>query len=124
MATGDTFDHQFRSAETVTYHCRVHGEAMVGKVVVDSAVTTTSSTSTTTPSTSETTTSLGSDQPTITQASLPSIGSTSRVAVPKSITGSKHDDDMRPWVLLAIGIAGATTIAGIVLVRRGRVPLG
>ena len=124
MANGDHFDHQFRFPETITYHCRVHGSAMVGKVVVDAATTTTSSTTTTTVPTSETSTSLASDQPTITQASLPSLPSTSRVALPKSIIRAKNEDDMRPWVLVAIVIAGATTIAGIVLVRRGRVPLG
>ena len=67
---------------------------------------------------------LAGDQPTITQASLPSPPSTSRVAMPKSVAGPKQGDDMRPLVLAAIGIAGATAITGIVLVRRGRVPLG
>jgi plastocyanin len=124
MALGDTFEHQFRAPETVTYHCRVHGDAMVGRVVVDAAATTTTSTTSATTSTSTTSTSLSSDQPTVTQDSLPSLPGTSRVAVPKSVIRSKQEDDMRPWALAAVMIAGTTTIAGIVLVRRGRVPFG
>jgi plastocyanin len=122
MALGDTFEHQFNVPETVTYHCRVHGDAMVGRVVVDAA-TTTSTTSATT-STSASSTSLSSDQPTVTQDSLPSLPGTSRGAVPKSIIRSKPEDDVRPWALTAVAIASATTVAGIVLVRRGRVPFG
>ncbi|MEY2460477.1 MAG: hypothetical protein QOG30_2307, partial [Acidimicrobiaceae bacterium] len=96
------------------------------RVIVDPAATTTTSstTTTTTASSSETSTSLASDQPTITQASLPSLPSTSHVALPKSIIRSKSDDGTRLWVLVAIGVAGGTAIAGVVLVRRGRVPLG
>jgi len=125
LANGDQFTVQFRVAETVTYHCRVHGSAMVGKVIVDAASTaTTSTTTTTTASSSETSTSVASDQPTITQASLPSLPSTSHGALPKSVIRSKSDDGTRLWVLVAIGVAGATAITGIVLVRRGRVPLG
>ena len=125
MNGGATFPHTFNEAGTFTYHCRVHGQAMSGSITVEAAATTTTSmTTTTTTSTSETSTSLASDQPTITQASLPSPPSTSRVALPKSIIRSKNQDDMRPWVFAAVGIAGVTTIVGIVLVRRGRVPFG
>ena len=126
MANGDHFDHQFRAADTITYHCRVHGTAMVGKVIVDAATTTTTSTTTTTTTTptSETSTPLGPDQPAVTQAALPSRPPTSRVALPKSILRTKQEDDIRPWVLVAIGVSGVTTIAGVVLVRRGRVPFG
>ena len=35
MATGETFSHQFGSPERVTYHCRVHGNAMVGTIIVN-----------------------------------------------------------------------------------------
>jgi plastocyanin len=126
MSKGSSFPHTFNQTGTVTYHCRVHGQAMTGSIVVETAATTTTSTTTTTTtfSSSETSTSLASDQPTVTQFSLPSVPSTSRVALPKSIIRSKNEDSMRPWVLAAIGIAGATTIIGIVLVRRGRVPFG
>jgi plastocyanin len=127
LAKGDQFTVTFNRADTFNYHCRVHGSAMVGSVVVRSAATTTTSTTmapTTTATTAATSTSVASDQPTITQASLPSLPSTSRVALPKSIIRSKHEDDMRPWALTAVAIAGGTTIAGIVLVRRGRVPFG
>lgn len=129
MTTGQSFSHTFNSPGTFTYRCRVHGSAM-GSVVVTSANTSTTTTTTasttvaTTSSTSETSTSLASDQPTVTQAALPSIPPTSRVALPKSILRSRHEDDLRPWVFVDVAIAGTTTIAGIVLVRRGRVRLG
>ena len=134
MATGDTFTVQFRAPETISYHCRVHGSAMVGKVVVDAASTTTSTTSSTTTTTLDTTTTSsdasaapGSDQrTTVTPFPLPSLpsGSRSPVALPHSITRAQKQDDTRPWTLLAVAIAGATTIAGVVLVRKGRVPFG
>lgn len=130
MSSGDTFEHRFSAAATVTYHCRVHGDAMTGKVIVDPASsTTTSSTTSTTAtttatSTTVTSTSLTSDQSTVSQAPLPAISQNSRVVLPKSITRSDDDDGFRPLVLVAIGIAGVTTAVGIVLVRRGRVPLG
>lgn len=133
MRSGDTFTHQFGSPETVTYHCRVHA-AMVGTVVVEPAVTTTSSTvstTTTTTTTVATTTTTdaggvgGSGQPTTTQFPLPSPPSASRsVALPRAIERSSHQDDVRPWALVAVAIAGCTTTAGIILVRRGRVSLG
>jgi plastocyanin len=130
LAPGSSFTVTFNSTGTFSYHCRVHGDAMVGSVVVQSpspttSTTTTSTSSSTTTSTSSTTTSLpASEQPTITQAALPSIPSSSQLAVPKSIKRSTPSDDSRPWALVAVGIAGSTAIAGIVLVRRGRVPLG
>ena len=132
MATGDTFSHQFRTAETVTYHCRVHGAAMVGKVVVEAANTTTTSTTSSTTTTLESTTTSsdagaqpGDDQRTgITQFPLPNLPSSRPVALPRSITHAQQEEDMRPWALLAIALAGTTTIAGVVLVRKGRVPFG
>lgn len=125
MNSGSSFPHTFNLAGTFTYHCRVHGDAMTGTITVEAVATTTTSTTlatTTTPS--EPSTSLASDQTTITQFSLPSPPSSSRVALPKSILRAKQEDEMRPWVFAAVGIAGATTIVGIVLVRRGRVPFG
>jgi plastocyanin len=116
--------HTFNETGTFTYHCRVHN-TMTGALTVEAPVTSTTSTTvaTTTTSPSSTTTS-SSDEPTVTQASLPSPPSTSHVALPKSINNARHEDDMRAWTLAAVAIAGATTIAGIVLVRRGRVPFG
>jgi plastocyanin len=127
MNGGATFAITFIGPGTFLYHCRVHGQAMTGSIIVEDTATTatsTTTTTTTTSTTSVTSTSLPGDQPTITQASLPSPPSTSRAALPKSVIRAKNEDDMRPLVLAAIGIAAATTIAGIVLVRRGRVPLG
>lgn len=134
MANGDTFAHTFRLAGTITYHCRVHGSAMVGRVVVDPVSTTTSSTSTTTSTTAANTTTTSSDasappasgQPTtITQFPLPNLPSSSRaVALPRPISRTSTSDDVRPWALLAVAIAATTTIAGVILVRRGRVPFG
>ena len=136
MATGDTFSHQFRAPETIGYHCRVHGDAMVGKVIVDAATTTTSSTTSTSTTLANTTTSSdasgasgappGSDRaPTLSTFALPSLPSSARgVALPRASTRSTQDDDMRPWALVAVAIAGITTLAGVILVRRGRVPFG
>ena len=133
MATGDTFSHTFRAAETITYHCRVHGSAMVGKVVVESASTTTTSTSTSTTTTIDTTTTSsdasaapGGDQRSqLSQFPLPSLPSSSRsAALPRPIARDRDLDDLRPWALVAVAIAALTTIAGVVLVRRGRVPFG
>ena len=132
MATGETFSHQFQASETVTYHCRVHGSAMVGKVVVDAASTTTTSTTSSTTTTLESTTTSpdasaapGGDQRTgVTQFPLPNLPSSHSVALPHSITTGHKDDEVRPWALVSIAIAGTTTIAGVVLVRRGRVPFG
>ncbi|MEY2451276.1 MAG: hypothetical protein QOD92_850 [Acidimicrobiaceae bacterium] len=126
MNGGATYPHAFNTTGRFTYHCRVHGQAMTGTIIVQSRATTTSTTTTTvaTTSTLETTTSLSSEQSTITQALLPELPGTTKVALPKSIIRSKQDDDMRPWALAAVMIAGTTTIAGIVLVRRGRVPFG
>jgi plastocyanin len=124
MNGGASFPHTFNSAGRFTYHCRVH-DTMHGTITVQGNATTTTSTTLASTSTSETTTtSLSSDQPGITQASLPSLPGTTRVALPKSIIRAKQGDDMRPWALAAVMIAGTTTIAGIVLVRRGRVPFG
>lgn len=131
MATGDTFTVEFRAPETITYHCRVHGGAMVGKVIVDSSSTTTSSTTTSTTLDSTTTTSDASAAPggdqstTITQFPLPSLPSSQRpVALPRVVSRTTKEDDLRPWALVAIAIAGPTAITGVVLVRRGRVPFG
>jgi plastocyanin len=127
MNGGASFPHTFNSAGRFTYHCRIH-DTMHGTIIVQSRTTTTSTTTTTTIATTSTsattTTSLSSDQPGITQASLPELPGTTKVALPKSIIRSKQEDDMRPWALAAVMIAGTTTIAGIVLVRRGRVPFG
>ena len=127
MANGDTFQHQFTFPEAISYHCRVHGNAMVGKVIVDSTTTTSTTTSTTvasTTSTSDTSTTLSSDQPTVTQGSAPSLPQASRAALPKSILNARHEDDLRPFVFADVAIALGTIIAGIVLVRRGRIPFG
>jgi plastocyanin len=131
MTAGDTFEHRFASAGTVTYQCRVHGDAMRGTIVVDatssasstSTTSTSTSTSTTQTTTSVTSTTLTSDQSTLAQAPPPEIPGNPRV-VPKSIIRSKGGDDHRLLILLAIAIAGITTVVGIVLVRRGRVPIG
>jgi len=141
MATGDTFSHQFLVPERVTYHCRVHGNAMVGTVVVVPASSTTTTETTTPTSTTSTTVastttlsdasaappSSGSEAPTseLSQPPLPELPSSPRsVALPRAIARSPHKDDVRPWALVAVAIAAATTIAGIVLVRQGRVPFG
>jgi plastocyanin len=129
---GDQFTVTFNAAGRYAYHCSVHGSNMVGSVVVESPTSSTDTTTTTTSETtttiassaSDTSTSLGSDQPTITQAPLPSMPSTSEAALPHSIIRAKTHDDLRPWVFLDVAIAGGTTLAGIVLVRRGRVPFG
>ena len=53
---GGTYSHTFTSAGTFTYHCRIHGSAMTGTVVVTGGqVTTTSSSGTTTSSPTATT---------------------------------------------------------------------
>jgi plastocyanin len=127
MANGDKFQHQFNFAETIPYHCRVHGSAMVGKVIVDASPTTstTTSTSTTQPtSMSDTSTTLSSDQPTVTQGSAPSLPQATRAALPRAIVNSRRGDDLRPWVFADVAIALVTIITGIVLVRRGRIPFG
>jgi plastocyanin len=54
LANGDTFSHTFSSAGSFGYHCRLHGSAMTGTVVVQAPATTTSSTT----ATSSTTTSI------------------------------------------------------------------
>lgn len=143
MATGDTFSHQFGGPERLTYHCRVHGNAMVGTIVVDPAGASTSTTSSTTTTTEATTTS--TTEPTTTSSIDASAGpfsgsappnaastqplpqpvsSSNSVALPRAIRRTPHADDVRPWALLAVVIAAGTTIAGIVLVRQGRVPFG
>jgi len=143
MATGDTFSHQFGGPERLTYHCRVHGNTMVGTIVVDpasapspttevSTTTTTSSTTTTTVASTTTSSdasaapSSGSTAPTAqSQAPLPQAPSTSSGrALPRPIAGGSHGDDVGPWALIAVVLAAGTTLAGIILVRQGRVPLG
>lgn len=137
MTTGDTFTQQFtHGPETISYHCRIHGNAMVGKVIVDPAATTTSSSTSSTSTTSTTSTTISSSlDPTgslqsaapssSTQFSLPQLPSSpSRTALPQAIVRNRTEDDMRPWVLLDVALAGTTTISGVVLVRRGRVPFG
>jgi hypothetical protein len=140
MASGDTFSHQFGGPERVSYHCRVHGNAMVGTVVVDPASATTTTTESTTTTSATTTTlastttstdasaapSSASTAPTaLSQAPLPQAPSTSRSrALPRAIARSRHIDDVRPWALIAVALAAGTTLAGIILVRRGRVPFG
>jgi plastocyanin len=131
LAKGDSFPHKFNSTGTFTYYCRVHQSiGMTGSVTVTSTTTTSAFTTTTAESTTTSTpgvssTTLDSNQSTaITQGSLPSLSSTTRVALPKSIIRTTGGDDMTWWALGAIGIAGATTIVGVALVRRGRVPFG
>jgi plastocyanin len=130
MAESSSFTYTFNDPGTFTYHCRVHGQAMTGSIIVEVEATTTTTTSTTEPTTTTTTTSsetsapLAGDQSSFRQYSLPSLPSGSPVALPKSIIRSRHEDDLRPWVFAAVGIAGVTTIVGIALVRRGRVPFG
>jgi plastocyanin len=136
LANGDEFVVQFSTVGSFTYHCRVHGSAMVGKVVVDPVDTTTTTTSSTTSTTSSSSSgstsssdpssSSASDAPTfVTQGSLPSLPPTTHLAaLPSAIARGPSNDDLRPWVFADVGIAGATIIAGVVLVRRGRVPFG
>jgi len=140
MAAGDTFSHQFDGPERVTYHCRIHGNAMVGTIVVDPASATTTSTSTTTTSTTTTTTLASTTTstdasaapptdsaapPVLSQPPLPDLPSAPRsVALPRAIARNSHTDDVRPWALIAVVIAAGTTLAGIILVRQGRVPFG
>ncbi|HEX4818689.1 MAG TPA: plastocyanin/azurin family copper-binding protein [Acidimicrobiales bacterium] len=141
MATGDTFSHQFGGPERLTYHCRVHGNTMVGTIIVDPAGTPTTATTSTSTSTSTTTTttlpttttssdasaapSSASSAPTVSQAPLPQVPSTaSGRALPRPLAGTPHTDDVRVWALIAVALAAGTTIAGIVLVRQGRVPFG
>ena len=136
MANGDTFSHTFTTAETVTYHCRVHGNAMVGTVVVEPLSSTTGTSSSSTTTTTQPTTSTSTDgtdslsaesegSTALSQPPLPQLPSAPHSrALPRAIARSTRADDLRPWALLAIAIAAGTTIAGIVLVRRGRVPFG
>lgn len=128
MAPGDQFEEGFDIAGRFAYHCRVHN-GMAGTVVVlsgqttSSTTTTTSSTATTT--TSPTTSTTPPDQSTVTQAPLPSVNPNTRAALPKPVArNSTAEDDLRPWVLLDVAIVGTTVIAGVVLVRKGRVPFG
>jgi len=44
--------------------------------------------------------------------------------LPRAIAHSPHADDVWPWALIAVALAAGTTLAGIILVRRGRVPFG
>lgn len=127
---GTSFSHQFNSPGVFSYHCKIVS-GMTGSIVVNqtspstsasTSLSSTTTTSTTTP-TSETSTSLSSDQPTITQAALPSLPST-RVLPKAIVRAGGTDDDVRGWVLLDVAIAGTTTIVGTILVRRGRVPFG
>jgi plastocyanin len=128
MVDGETFQQQFRVPETITYHCRIHGSAMVGTVVVDPVTTTTTSTTlqpTTTTAEDPSSTTIASDQSTFVTQPLPSPSPTSRVAaLPKSIIRNRQTDELRPWVIADVVIAGTTTLVGIALVRRGRVPFG
>lgn len=132
MEKGDQFSVRFDAAGTYPYQCKVHGDAMSGTVIVESGPTTTSSSTTITTTTlagstttTATTTTLGEQLPS-SQAPLPSNNTPSKTALPKSVIREDGNDadDLRPWVLLDIAIAGSTAIAGVVLVRRGRVPLG
>jgi len=139
MATGETFSHQFDGPERVTYHCRVHGNAMVGTIIVDPASATTTTTESTT--TTSTTTTLASTTTSTDASAAPSSDSTAPTALsqaplpqapptsgsralPRAIARARHIDDVRPWALIAVALAAGTTLAGIILVRRGRVPLG
>jgi plastocyanin len=135
MTTGQTFPHTFFNPGSFGYHCRIH-DNMQGTVVVD-PVTSTSSEDTTTTSASTTTTSTqptsstdttvpgsGGELPTVTQGQPPNIGGPTTGATRQISVRAKDDSNERPLALVAVGIAGGTTIAGIVLVRKGRVPFG
>jgi plastocyanin len=126
MSPGDQFTVSFDVAGRFTYHCDVHN-AMSGTVIVVSgqpvpSSTTTSSTTTTTSTSTTTTTTL---QSAVSQSTPPTFTQSSEAALPKAIARDQRiDDDLRPWVILDVAIAGTTVITGVVLVRKGRVPFG
>jgi hypothetical protein len=68
MGSGATFTFTFVKAGTFAYHCRVHGLAMSGTVVVQAAATTTTTTPTTVTTTTVMTTTPGSTGTTTTTA--------------------------------------------------------
>jgi plastocyanin len=134
MTQGQTFPHSFFNAGSFAYHCRIH-DNMQGTVVVDpvtstssEGTTTTSSTTTTsTPPTASTDTTLpgsSGELPTVTQGQPPNIGGPTTGATRQISIRAKDNSSEGPLALVAVGIAGGTTIAGIVLVRKGRVPFG
>jgi hypothetical protein len=45
-------------------------------------------------------------------------------ALPQAIVQPSAHDDLRGLVFVDVAIAGTTAVAGVVLVRRGRVPFG
>jgi plastocyanin len=141
MHKGDKFSLTFNTAGRFSYHCKVHGDAMSGTVIVESSssdtttTSTTSRSSTTSSSSSSSSSSSGSspassasssDSSSLSQAPPPTFTSTTRVVLPKAVTvrSSSSKDDATPWALADIFIAGTTTLVGVVLVRKGRVPFG
>jgi plastocyanin len=130
MQPGDRFTLTFDAAGTYRYNCKIHGDAMSGRVVVQATTTSTTTTTTLagTTSTSSTTTVPDQQASAASQQTPPTIRNGPKVALPKRLDGvqatNKDDDDRRVLVLVDVAIAGATTIAGVVLVRRGRVPFG
>lgn len=131
MSHGAQFIVTFNTAGLYSYHCEVHPE-MTGTVFVESGAsrstsTSTSSSTTTTsnPAASSTSSSSDSTASSLSQAPPPTFTSTTRVALPKSVTvRAKSKDDVTPWVLADVAIAGTTAITGAVLVRKRRVPFG
>jgi hypothetical protein len=137
MHNGDRIEFTFNTAGRFSYHCKVHGDAMSGTVIVESSSSDTTTTSTTSRSTttslsssssasSSTSSASSNDSSSLSQAPPPTFTSTTRVVLPKAVTvrGSSSKDDATPWALADIFIAGTTTLVGVVLVRKGRVPFG
>lgn len=79
---GATFSHTFTSAGTFSYHCRIHGSAMTGTVVVRAAVTTTASTRPSTTPTVVTTPPSASVPPTTGDVTTPATTSPSEPSAP------------------------------------------
>src|SRR5581483_8556226 len=127
----DTFIVTFNAAGTYEIHCQFHS-TMHMTVIVDPAPTTSTSTS---PSTTTTaTTRPPGASTTVTAGAPPSVTSTTArpstttsTSLPRAqvqLRSSPSSDDLAPWAVAAGALAGATAMAGIVLVRRGRVPFG
>jgi plastocyanin len=131
LSPGSQYTLTFDTAGTYRYSCKIHGDAMSGLVVVGTPTTSTSSTtSTSTTSTSTTSTLPASSAPPgqASQQTPPSLPNGTRTAGsnPARVrdSGKDDDNDLRALVLVDVFIAGATTFAGVALVRKGRVPFG
>lgn len=128
MAPGDQFTVSFDVAGRFEYHCDIHN-GMSGTVVVVSGQPPTSSTTTSTTATTSTVTTTTSstlpDQSTLSQSPAPTFTSTTEGALPRAIERDHRvDDDLRPWVILDVAIAAPTVVAGVALIRKGRLPFG